>query len=123
MKKTGKETAEHYYWKEVCDGWHLVKREDISIITEKMPPHTAEDMHCHEKARQFFYILSGQAVMRFLEGEEVLAAGEGIEIPPKEAHQMCNRSDGDIEFLVVSVPKAHGDRITLPSSVCEKEDM
>lgn len=111
MDKISRETAEHYLWQEVCDGWHLVKRDDLSVIAEKMPPHTAEEMHSHEKARQFFYILSGQAVMRLSDRDEHLRAGEGIEIPPLEAHQMRNDSGEPLSFLVVSSPKAHGDRV------------
>ena len=65
MRTISRETAEHYNWKTVCDGWHFVQRDDLSVIAEKMPPHTAEDMHYHRQARQFFYILSGQATMRF----------------------------------------------------------
>ena len=111
MKKINREMTKHYNWKEVCDGWHLVERDDLSVITEKMPPHTAEDMHYHEKSRQFFYILSGQAVMRFADRDEIINIGEGIEIAPREAHQMTNTSNSDIEFLVVSMPKSHGDKV------------
>lgn len=113
MRKIKRENAEHYNWKEVCDGWHFVAHDDLSIIAEKMPPHTAEDMHYHSKARQFFYILSGQAVMHFPGGEEILKESEGIEINPMEAHQMANDTDSDIEFLVISMPKSHGDKIIL----------
>ena len=109
--KIDRASAEHYIWKDVCDGWHFVKNENLSIIAEKMPPNTAEDMHCHEKSRQFFYILSGTAHM-ILDDEIVcLSSGEGIEIPPLTHHQMKNDSDGFVEFFVVSMPKSHGDRI------------
>lgn len=111
--KINRANAEHYNWKEVCDGWHFVARDDFSVIAEKMPPHTAEDMHYHCRARQFFYVLSGQATMRFQDREEVLDKNEGIEIAPGEAHQMRNDSDFETEFLVVSMPKAHGDKIVL----------
>lgn len=110
MRKIGRERAEHYVWKERCDGWHLVKRDDLSVIAEKMPPRTAEDMHRHLRSRQFFYMLSGQGVMRLAGGEETLLPGEEIEIAPGEPHQMTNPSEGEIEFLVISMPKAHGDR-------------
>lgn len=112
MRRINRQTAEHYQWKEHCDGWHLVAQDTYSIIAEKMPPHTAEDMYYHCAARQFFYILSGQATMRFSSGkEEILDAKEGIEIEPYEAHQMLNHSESELEFLVVSVPKSHGDRV------------
>lgn len=113
MRVVSRENAEHYNWKEVCDGWHFVQRDDLSVIAEKMPPHTAEDMHYHRQARQFFYILSGQATMRFADREVILSAGEGVEIEPNEAHQMTNCSDTEIEFLVVSMPKSHGDKVII----------
>lgn len=111
MEKISRDTAEHYNWQTFCDGWHLLKRDDLSVITERMPSHTAEETHLHERARQFFYILSGTATMRFADRDVTLQPGEGIEIPPLTAHQMRNDSGGDTEFLVVSAPKAHGDRI------------
>lgn len=113
MDKISRNTAEHYCWKEICDGWHFMKRDDMSVIAEKMPPHTAEDMHCHRKARQFFYILSGEAVMKLSDNEIVIYAGEGIEIVPGTAHQMTNRTDSELEFLVISTPKSHGDKIII----------
>ncbi len=113
MKRVDRHTAKHYLWKDVCDGWHLVEHEELSIIAEKMPPNTAEDMHYHQKARQFFYILAGQVTMRFAEHEEVLNTGDGIEIAPLEAHQMTNISCKDAEFIVVSMPKSHGDKVII----------
>lgn len=111
MRKVNKNTTEHYKWQKICDSWHLVQRDDFSVIEEQMPPQTAEDMHYHTQARQFFYILSGEAIMKFLDNEAVMMTGEGIEIAPGTAHQMINNSDNEIYFLVVSVPKSHGDKI------------
>lgn len=91
----------------------MVEHEELSIIAEKMPPNMAEDIHYHQHAKQFFYILAGQATMRFSEHEEVLNPGDGIEIAPLEAHQMTNISCGDIEFIVVSMPKSHGDKVVI----------
>ena len=110
MKIINRENAEHYRWKAVCDGWHFVKSDALSTIAEKMPPHTEEDMHFHHKSRQFFYILSGEAEMRLKDESVRLSAGAGIEIAPLEAHQMRNVSDAAVEFMVVSMPKSHGDR-------------
>ena len=36
------ENAEHYVWGEICDGWHLLKRDDISVIQEHVPAGGAE---------------------------------------------------------------------------------
>jgi mannose-6-phosphate isomerase-like protein (cupin superfamily) len=109
--KVSKKSAEHYKWGENCDGWHLVKREELSIIHEKMPPGTSEVRHYHQKARQFFFVLSGVATMEMDGTRIVLHAHVGIEVPPNTPHQMMNQSDEDVEFLVISHPKSHGDRV------------
>ena len=110
-RKVSRDTARHYNWKEVCDGWHLVEHDHLSVIAERMPPETAEDMHYHNQSAQFFYLLSGKAVMKFSDHEEVLLPGEGLEIPPLEAHQMTNPFQEDAHFIVVSSPKSHGDKV------------
>lgn len=110
MKIIDRENAEHYNWKTVCDGWHFIKTDELSVIAEKMPPDTSEDAHFHHKARQFFYILSGEAEMRFRGTTVKLKAGTGIEIEPMEAHQMANVSGKPVEFMVISMPKSHGDK-------------
>lgn len=83
MGKINISNSEHYRWGDKCDGWHLLKRDDASVIKEKMPPGTSEQTHLHEKSRQFFYVLKGIATF-FIQGEEIsVGPGEGFEIEPK----------------------------------------
>lgn len=111
-----KETAEHYIWGGQCDGWHLLKNPELSVIQERMPPGTAEVRHFHQRAQQFFYVLAGEAVME-VDGRSVaLTAGVGIWIPAGVAHQMKNDSGDDIHFLVISQPPSHGDRVVAPEN-------
>lgn len=110
IKSISKETAEHYIWGAQCDGWHLLKSSMLSVIEERVPPQTAEVRHFHHHAQQFFYILSGEAVMEVDGRLVMLAAGQGISIPPGTPHQMKNESGRDVRFLLVSQPPSHGDR-------------
>ena len=103
------ENAEHYSWGKDCDGWHLVKTRELSVIQERMPPRTSETRHFHNRSRQFFYVLSGIAAIEAGGKREILNAREGIEISPGIAHQIFNESDRDVEFLVISQPASHGD--------------
>ena len=107
------ENAEHYIWGENCDGWHLLKRADLSVIQERVPVGVAEEMHYHETSRQFFYVLEGEGKMIFEDREVILQNGQGLEISPMVKHQFKNNSQEDVHFLVISVPSARGDRINL----------
>src|SRR5215472_4364726 len=102
--------AEHYIWGDNCDGWHLVKTPDLSIIEERMPPGTSEVRHHHVRARQFFFVLEGQLTLEVEFHDFVLKAGEGIEVAPGQAHEAINRGGADVRFVVTSQPPSHGDR-------------
>jgi len=105
--------AEHYLWGDACDGWHLLKRDDISVIQERVPSNRAEVMHYHQVSRQFFFILEGEGTMIFEDHEVKLQKGNGLEIPPGVPHQFSNKSPNEVHFLVFSVPTMRGDRINL----------
>ena len=109
----GTANAQHYRWGDGCDGWHLVQHDDLSVIQERVPPGKSEQRHFHRHSRQFFYVLEGTATME-VDGRSVtLRQREGVEIPPTVPHQLRNDSASDLLFLVVSVPKSHGDRVDL----------
>lgn len=107
------DNAEHYVWGEICEGWHLLKRTEMSVIQERVPPGGTEVMHYHEKARQFFYVLEGEGMMVFDAEQITLRSGEGLEIALQVNHQFTNSLRADVHFLVISVPSTRGDRINL----------
>ena len=108
------QNVEPYVWGDNCLGWHLLASAELSVIQEEMPPHTAEQAHYHEKAQQLFYILSGVATFYIAEEKTLLKAGDAIQIAPKTIHQVQNdEAHMPLKFLVISQPKAHGDRINL----------
>lgn len=113
MSVTDVSNAKHYLWGEGCSGWHLLQRDDLSVIEECVPPGQSEKRHFHKISRQFFYILQGEAVLEVEGNEFVLKAQQGVEVPPKAVHQFRNASKSEVRFLVVSVPKAHGDRVEI----------
>jgi mannose-6-phosphate isomerase-like protein (cupin superfamily) len=113
VKPIGIDNAEHYRWGQVCDGWHLLKLDEFSVIRERVPPGAAETRHRHARARQFFYVLEGAAVIEVDGVRHPLETGQGLHIRPGAAHQFRNESPADVHFLVVSVPKSHGDRENL----------
>jgi len=108
---TARSSDDHYRWGDGCDGWHLVRTDALSVIEERMPPGSREARHRHAAARQFFYVLSGVLTMEVDGTRHRLVPRSGIEIAPGVSHQALNEGDTDAEFLVVSTPPSHGDRI------------
>jgi mannose-6-phosphate isomerase-like protein (cupin superfamily) len=110
---TSTQNAEHYTWGTNCDGWHLFKSASLSVIQERMPPGTDEQLHFHHLAQQVFYILSGTATFDIVGEVFTVEANQSIHIPPETRHRISNNSSEDLHFLVISEPKAHGDRVNL----------
>lgn len=105
--------AQHYVWGGRCDGWHLLKSAGLSVIEERVPPDGAESRHYHERAHQFFYVLTGTAVLELEDRRHVLSAHDGIDVPPRTIHRLVNESTEDVTFIVVSAPMSHGDRVVV----------
>ncbi len=103
--------AEHYLWGKGCDGWHLVKTEMLSVISERVPPGCKEIRHYHQKSEQFFFVLSGTASLE-VEGQmNLLKQQEGFHVKAGKAHQLRNDHNTELIFLVTSVPPSQGDRV------------
>jgi mannose-6-phosphate isomerase-like protein (cupin superfamily) len=107
-----KETAEHYSWGNGCDGWRLVKRTDVSVIQERMPPGSSEIRHLHRQAWQFFFVLRGEATLEVNRKVSVLKIDH--EVLPGVPHQIFNKSEQELEILVISKSPSHGDRVVAP---------
>jgi mannose-6-phosphate isomerase-like protein (cupin superfamily) len=109
-----RDNAEQYTWGERCQGWHLVRNADLSVIEEIMPPGAAEQIHRHQVAQQFFYVLSGEAVMEFGDQKVAMGPGQGVTVNPDVAHRIRNLSNTEVRFLVISQPSTrNGDRENL----------
>ncbi len=102
---------EHYKWGNNCDGWHLVKSDNLSVILEHVPPGCSEVRHYHQKAEQFFFVLEGIATIEVEGCEHTLTEQQGIHVKAGQAHQLKNNSDSILKFTVTSTPPSHGDRV------------
>ncbi len=103
----------HYPWGDGCDGWNFVDEPSFSVKQEKMPAGTAEALHYHKHAQQFFFILKG--VVSFEIDTELITVNEqeGIHIPAGKKHRILNQTTADLEFILSSQPSTTGDRINL----------
>lgn len=111
--KQSKNNSEHYNWGNGCDSWILKDSPNLSVKQERMPAGTTEKLHFHEAAEQVFYILEGEAVLHINNQEFPVKAGESISVQPQSEHFISNQSQKAVEFLVISSPSTHNDRIEI----------
>ena len=105
------ENAERYRWGNGCDGWHLVKTPELSVIQERVPPGKAEVRHYHRTSQQFFFVLSGRATLEVEGVTHTLLPQQGLHVEAGRAHQLSNRHEADLVFILTSCPPSHSDRI------------
>ena len=111
LRTISTQTAEHYTWGGLCDGWFLLKGDAVHVIQERMPPGAAEVMHWHRRSSQFFYVLRGTLTMFTATSSATISPGQGVVVEPEVHHRVTNDSSADVDFLVISCPPSHGDRV------------
>lgn len=100
----------HYKWGNNCDGWNLISTPEVSIKQELMPSQTAEKLHYHSYAEQFFFILKGQAKFLIEDKSVLVNANQGLQIKAGDKHKIMNETDQDLEFILYSYPSTQNDR-------------
>lgn len=103
----------HYQWGNACDGWNFVDNAALAVKQERMPAGTAEALHYHQYAQQFFFILKGTATFE-IDGETIVVnEQEGIHIPAGRKHRISNTTSSAIEFILSSQPSTAEDRVNV----------
>ena len=113
MTAKSKSNVLHYVWGDGCDGWHLTQTPGLSVIQERVPAGKGETLHVHHLAEQFFFVLSGRASLE-IDGQLFeLLPQQGMHVAPGVPHRLTNYQQSDLEFLVISTPPSHGDRLEI----------
>ena len=115
MTKVSKyKPLKHYQWGDACDGWNFVDEPTLSVKQERMPAGTAEALHYHQFAQQFFFILEGTATFEIDNETVTVNTQEGIHIKPGQQHRISNQSARDLIFILSSQPNTKDDRYQTP---------
>ncbi len=102
------QTARSAVWDDVCTAYYLLDRPDLSVVHEVLPPGARARAHAHDRSRQFFHVLSGQATMHLGPRVVTVPAGSGLEVPPRTRHELRNDGNEDLEVMVISSPRVSG---------------
>ena len=84
-------------------------------LTTVEPGGVSALRHEHSKQDEFIYILSGTAILRLGDNEQVMTAGDciGFKAGSPLGHQLLNRSAEEVVYLEVG-DRTPGDAVTYP---------
>lgn len=88
-----------------------------ATVYEIDPGRTSGYYHFHHGAEELLVVLRGQVVLREPAGERVLEEGDVVHfaVGPEGAHQLLNRSEAPVRYLMVST-RPSPDAVEYPDS-------
>lgn len=83
----------------------------------RLPPKSANTLHKHIRAEEFYFVLEGVGRMRV--GEETLTVPKhgGVLVGPSQLRQVFNDTESDVLWLIVGAPE---EPELLPGAQCDK---
>jgi mannose-6-phosphate isomerase-like protein (cupin superfamily) len=75
----------------------------------KLPPQSANTLHKHPKAEEFYFVVEGTGRMR-VGGETVTVPKHGgVLVGPRLLRQVFNDTDSDVLWLIIGAPEKEFD--------------
>jgi mannose-6-phosphate isomerase-like protein (cupin superfamily) len=71
----------------------------------RMPPMSANTLHKHIRAEEFYFVLEGTGRMRV--GDETLTVPKhgGVHVRPEQMRQVFNDTDEEVLWLIIGAPE------------------
>jgi mannose-6-phosphate isomerase-like protein (cupin superfamily) len=88
-----------------ADFLERTKSEILGARLWRFPPKSANTLHKHVKAEEFYFVLEGTGRMRV--GDETLTVPKhgGVLVGPKMMRQVFNDTDAEVLWLIVGAPE------------------
>lgn len=79
--------------------------ENMGARLWRMPPWSANTLHKHIRAEEFYFVLEGTGRLRI--GEETVTVPKhgGVLVGPDQLRQVFNDSDEDVLWLIIGAPE------------------
>ncbi|MBV8460502.1 MAG: cupin domain-containing protein [Candidatus Eremiobacteraeota bacterium] len=79
--------------------------ENIGARLWRLPPKSANTLHKHIRAEEFYFVLEGEGRMRV--GDETLTVPRygGVLVGPDMLRQVFNDTDADVLWLIIGAPE------------------
>ena len=88
-----------------ADFLERTKSELLGARVWRLPPKSANTLHKHIRAEEFYFVLEGLGRMRV--GEETLTVPKygGVLVGPSQLRQVFNDTQSDVLWLIVGAPE------------------
>ncbi len=105
-------TPDDLYWRPSnlmkipnADLLELTKSENLGARLWRFPPKSANMLHKHIRAEEFYFALEGVGRMRV--GDETLTVPKygGVAVGPDQLRQVFNDTDAEVLWLIVAAPE------------------
>jgi mannose-6-phosphate isomerase-like protein (cupin superfamily) len=88
-----------------ADFLERTKSENLGARLWRLPPKSANTLHKHIRAEEFYFVLEGVGRMRV--GEQTLTVPKhaGVLVGPGELRQVFNDAESEVLWLIVGAPE------------------
>lgn len=88
-----------------ADYLERTKSENLGARLWRLPPKSANTLHKHVRAEEFYFVLEG--VGRIRVGDEALTVPKygGVLVGPEQLRQVFNDTDAEVLWLIVAAPE------------------
>ena len=79
--------------------------ENMGARLWRLPPGSANTLHKHIRAEEFYFVLEGTGRMRI--GDETLTVPKfgGVHVGPEQLRQVFNDTDAEVLWLIIGAPE------------------
>ena len=79
--------------------------ENLGVRLWRLPPRSANTLHKHIRAEEFYFVLEGMGRLRV--GDETLTVPKygGVWVEPEQLRQVFNDTDDEVLWLIVGGPE------------------
>lgn len=88
----------------------LIRGQVQMVNWSRLPQDSSFQPHYHEDMLEVFVMLGGPVEMSVDEEVIQLEEGDAILIHPREVHQMVNRSDSSVDYIVFGISSEQGGK-------------
>jgi mannose-6-phosphate isomerase-like protein (cupin superfamily) len=88
-----------------ADFLERTKSENLSARLWRLPPKSANTLHKHIRAEEFYFVLEGVGRMRVDDDTLTVPKHGGVLVGPGQLRQVFNDTDAEVLWLIVGAPE------------------